>query len=223
MAGLPYLIPTARYKRAVKVGNTVTFRTEDAVADNGIITDLYWSTDLAGHTRVANIDELTDFYLQVRTQNIYTTVSISMESTIDSEGLVEGIVDQIYAVPITANPQNGVGYGAVKYNIEEDEDVFKNSTYVNVTAQRALNTEYTNTTGKSIMVNITVDDTNDRSPTIQIFVGGALVISDNYDNNTARVTGSWSFVVPPNQTYRANALSFTPRLVTWSECRPNGT
>lgn len=223
MAGLPYLIPTARYKRAVKVGNKVTFKPEDVVEDPGRITDLYWSTDAAGYTRVTNIDELTDFYLQVRTQDIYTTVSIQMESTIDIEEVIEGIVDRIYTIPITTNPQNGAGYGAVKYKIEEDEDVFKNSTYVNVTAQRAFNTEYTNTTGKSIMVNITADDTVDRSPTIQIFVGGALVVSDNYDNKDARATGSWSFVVPPNQTYRANALSFTPRLVTWAECRPNGT
>ena len=43
MASLPYLIPTARYKRAVKVGNKVTFKPEDAIVDNGIITDLFWS------------------------------------------------------------------------------------------------------------------------------------------------------------------------------------
>ena len=39
MAGLPYLIPTARYKRAVKVGNKVTFKPEDTTtATNTVAT-----------------------------------------------------------------------------------------------------------------------------------------------------------------------------------------
>ena len=67
MASLPYLIPTARYKRAVKVGNKVTFKPEDAIVDNGIITDLFWSIDADGYNRVTSVNTLTEFYLQVRT------------------------------------------------------------------------------------------------------------------------------------------------------------
>lgn len=223
MAGLPYLIPTARYKRAVKVGNKVTFKPEDAIVDNGIITDLYWSLDQAGNNRVTSVETLTEFYLQVRTQDIYTTVSIQMESTIDSDEVIEGTIDQIYAIPITTNPQTGAGFGFAKYTIDEDSDVFKNSSYVNVTSQRAFGTPYTNNTGKSIMVNLTVDDTIGRSPTIQVIVNGVTIISDNYDNSDNRSTGSWSFVVPPGQVYQVNALSFAPTIWVWAELRPNGT
>ena len=121
MASLPYLIPTARYKRAVKVGNKVTFKPEDAIVDNGIITDLFWSIDADGYNRVTSVNTLTEFYLQVRTQDVFTSVSISIESTVDREEVIEGLVDQIYAIPIAANTQTGVGRGSVKYTIEEDE------------------------------------------------------------------------------------------------------
>lgn len=215
MASLPYLIPTARYKRAVKVGNKVTFKPEDAVIDNGIITDLYWSLDQAGNNRVTSVETLTEFYLQVRTQDIYTTVGIQMESTIDIEEVIEGIIDRIYAIPITTN-STGAGWGWFKYNIEEDIDVFKNSKWVNLTAQRAFNVDYTNDTGKTIEVAVT---SANGSSGFTGWVDGVKILTSYSNYNTANPKHAISICVPPGSVYRFSGGTMD----NWAELRPIGT
>jgi hypothetical protein len=201
MASLPYLIPTARYKRAVKVGNKVTFKPEDAIVDNGIITDLFWSIDADGYNRVTSVNTLTEFYLQVRTQDVFTSVSISIESTVDREEVIEGLVDQIYAIPIAANTQTGVGRGSVKYTIEEDEEMsFRTSQYIDVTSQRAADTTYTNTFGKTIQLSIVFRDAS-----VNYSKGVLLYVNDQVAVRIVDVLQGdhpITALVPPGATYR---------------------
>ncbi len=103
----------------------------------------------------------------------------------------------------------------------EEEDVFKYSKYVKLLGQRALNTTYTNDTGGTIMVNVCLDDTNDGSPTANVLVGDVQVINQNYDNASARATTTFSFIVPPGQTYRVEVWGKQPGIMMWSELRPD--
>ena len=216
MATLPYLIPTARYKRAVKVGNKVTFKPEVAIVDNGIITDLFWSIDADGYNRVTSVNTLTEFYLQVRTQDVFTSVSISIESTVDREEVIEGLVDQIYAIPIAANTQTGVGRGSVKYTIEEDEEMsFRTSQYIDVTSQRAADTTYTNTFGKTIQLSIVFRDASvNYSKGVLLYVNNqvAVRIADVLQGDHP-ITA----LVPPGATYRVEPGSNS--IVYWAEFR----
>lgn len=216
MASLPYLIPTARYKRAVKVGNKVTFKPEDAIVDNGIITDLFWSIDADGYNRVTSVNTLTEFYLQVRTQDVFTSVSISIESTVDREEVIEGLVDQIYAIPIAANTQTGVGRGSVKYTIEEDEEMsFRTSQYIDVTSQRAANTTYTNTFGKTIQLSIVFRDAaRNYNKGVILYVNNqvAVRIADVLEGDHP-ITA----LVPPGATYSVDPGSNS--IVYWAEFR----
>ena len=102
----------------------------------------------------------------------------------------------------------------------EEEDVFKYSKYVKLLGQRALNTTYTNDTGGTIMVNVCLDDTNDGSPTANVLVGDVQVINQNYDKGSARTTTTFSFIVPPDQTYAVNVTGANPTIQSWSELRP---
>lgn len=156
MAGLSYLIPTARYKRAVKTGGQISFIPEDVAADPGKITDMYWSSDAAGYNRVVSTDTLVDFYLQIRTKDIFTSVTVSMDAPFDETEVIEGKLDNAFAVPIATDPNTGIGAGVVKYNIDEDEEMsFRNSRWISYPrTDRTHSTIYRNDSGKTIMLSI---------------------------------------------------------------------
>jgi hypothetical protein len=86
-------------------------------------------------------------------------------------------------------------------------------TWQNVTASRAINTTYTNTTGKPILVNITsalLVSTN-----TLITVDGVLVSSAAYNSTTVGATFS-SAIVPNNSTYSVASVA---AIQLWAELR----
>jgi archaellum component FlaF (FlaF/FlaG flagellin family) len=118
-------------------------------------------------------------------------------------------------------PGMGIILGGPLANIIlEEEDMFRNSKYVDVTASRAVGVDYTNDTGKSIMVHVCFDDTNNGSPWINILVDGVMIISDNYDRDTSRVTATYSFIVPPGSVYVVHNPGSWARVTKWTELRP---
>lgn len=118
-------------------------------------------------------------------------------------------------------PGMGIILGGPLTNIIlEEEDVFRNSKYVNLTTQRALNTKYTNDTGRTIMVNVSLDDTNGSNPTVRVVVDDVEIIKDNYDNGGNRGTTVLNVIVPPGQTYSVNVTGANPTIQSWSELRP---
>ena len=90
-------------------------------------------------------------------------------------------------------------------------------TWTDVTSSRAFNTDYTNSTGKPIMVHfIATTGTGDN---IQVNVGG-VSFGDQYTNQSNGREMS-SFIVPDNTVYRINGNtgSTTPVLQKWVELR----
>ena len=90
-------------------------------------------------------------------------------------------------------------------------------TWTDVTSSRAFNTDYTNSTGKPIMVHfIATTGTGDN---IQVVVGG-VNFGDQYTNTTNGREMS-SFIVPDSTVYRINGNtgSTTPVLQKWVELR----
>lgn len=214
MATLPYLIPTARYKRAVKVGNKVTFRTEDAVVDPGRITDMYWSSDAAGYNRVVSTDTLVDFYLQIRTKDIYTSVTVSLDTEIEQSEVITGPVDNIVSVPIATDPITGIGAGVVKYNIDEDEEMsFRNSRWISYPrTDRTHSTIYKNDSGKTIMLSIWAKN-NARQVEVSVDQNNWINVGTlGHDDDGENV----SLLIPPEHYYRINGST---TIMSWAELR----
>lgn len=89
-----------------------------------------------------------------------------------------------------------------------------NQTLQNVTSSRALNTTYTNSTGKPIFVSIHMAQTVGGSANLQID-GGSSYQSSNQANAGISLVG----VVPAGSTYRVVPGAGTGSLVYWSELR----
>ena len=88
-------------------------------------------------------------------------------------------------------------------------------TYLDVTASRAKNVTYTNTTGRAILVNVCAICTDD-SNALTVTVGGVLVgYSSGYQSNGG---GEWrntlTFIVPNSKSY---VVSGNPSILFWVE------
>ena len=90
-------------------------------------------------------------------------------------------------------------------------------TWQSFTSGRDLNTTYTNSTSKPIMVSISCEDTINQAPTITIIVGGVTILSNKFDDGSNFGSFSHSFIVPSATSYIINSsvtVSFT-----WAEFR----
>lgn len=95
-------------------------------------------------------------------------------------------------------------------------------TWQNMIASRALDTNYTNSTGRPIMVSIGIVLTKDILSQGYVYVGGVMIaIVSNGDITTVanhEIATTVSFVVPPGAVYQldnANGLAIS----TWTELR----
>lgn len=85
-----------------------------------------------------------------------------------------------------------------------------NQTWQSLTANRALGTTYTNTTGKPIMVYCHVAGTGRCDITLNdVYIG-------QFQANASFVNGNASFIVPANHTY---LITGAANLASWSELR----
>ena len=87
----------------------------------------------------------------------------------------------------------------------------------NVTGSRHLGSTYTNSTARPIFVSISLSDTINLSPTVSIYVGGVLILTNSYDSGQNFGSFSHSFIVPPGSTYSISSPLST--IQTWSELR----
>lgn len=87
-----------------------------------------------------------------------------------------------------------------------------NQTPQDVTASRAVNTTYTNSTGKPILVAVTCA----MAPNVQgyLTVGGVDVVNLFFSSSTS-ITSIATYIIPVGATYRLNATSMTK----WTELR----
>lgn len=84
----------------------------------------------------------------------------------------------------------------------------------NKTAERALDTTYTNTTGRTIWVSVACVYTDDG---LDLLVGGVVAARHETGSGTGVHTATLSAPVPPGATYRATITAGSPGLSLWSE------
>ena len=114
-------------------------------------------------------------------------------------------------------PSITVGFSMDDFLLME-EDMFKNSKWENLTAQRRVNTLYVNDTDRSIMVNVSFPDTDSQTPTAKVFVDDVNIFDCTYDSGNNYGAISAAFIVPPGQSYRiTNNIS---QAIVWAELRP---
>lgn len=103
---------------------------------------------------------------------------------------------------------------AAQGKVLNDQAFGVGQTWQNVTSSRAINTTYTNTTGKPIQVSFIVLDTVDYN--LNFFVNGSAVILMPDLSGASAGFHQLTITVPPTQTYR---LETANSLHSWWELR----
>lgn len=88
-----------------------------------------------------------------------------------------------------------------------------------ITGSRALNTTYTNSTGRTIFVAVAVTGSTVNTANIQVLVNSVIVIDSNIGVNSTADVGDYFFPVPAGHTYRVDLLAGSGALRTWGELR----
>lgn len=86
--------------------------------------------------------------------------------------------------------------------------------WTNVKASRAVNTNYTNSTGKPIMASVAILSSANFSLTA--YVDGVIVGSAS---NVSGFPSCLSFIVPPGAAYQIQVSAGTPTVSAWTELR----
>lgn len=115
-----------------------------------------------------------------------------------------------------SNTTNSAGGETVNFKVEDLRGIGSNQSWQNMTSSRALNTNYTNTTGKPIAVNIESTGTSNNMIWITATVDGVSFIVAN-DGSAGSLRGAGNFIVPTGSTYKV-AIA-TTSLASWHELR----
>ena len=146
----------------------------------------------------AIVNPTTDIYVELR--NISSTIS---EIYYSSKVIIEELETYTLQTPKVLDKMVGVG-----------------QTLQNVTANRALGTTYTNTTGKPIEVTvICVNNAGGASNHFSLYVNGEMTGTINLGYSQAYTETSLSCIVPINATYMANVNYGVVTLQRWTELR----
>lgn len=89
-------------------------------------------------------------------------------------------------------------------------------TWKDETANRALGTTYTNSTGKPIQVDVLVNGTSAANVTVTLVVNG-VTIRGQYASGAGQYIHTITAIVPPGATYRAAVANGTGNLGFWNE------
>jgi hypothetical protein len=114
--------------------------------------------------------------------------------------------DSSTKVATTAQVDAAVRYGSVAGSVQGLTDVL---------TSRALNTAYTNSTGRPIVVYIGVSATT--NPDFSVLLNGFTVTDAAASVSTSRV--GFCFIVPNGYTYAVNRLAGSSTLTRWVEIR----
>ena len=87
--------------------------------------------------------------------------------------------------------------------------------WTNVTGSRSTGTVYTNSTGKPIMVSVSLDIVAGAATVNWFYVGSVKVAQ--IQNTSTEIASSTSFVVPNGSTYKHQYQSVAPTIRNWSE------
>lgn len=89
-------------------------------------------------------------------------------------------------------------------------------TWQDVSSSRAINTTYTNSTGKPIQANVSITAANAASAALQVYDGTNWLTAATSSGNIGRQSGS--IIIPPNGQYRVSA-SGGGGFIAWLELR----
>lgn len=186
------------------------------------VTDNWWSATPDGTARITVGDYGTSLWFFARFTGPLNYVEMNMVQVGMQDGVFEKYPPQSFFNWQLTDIGGGVKQGVYEIStLDEDEMSFKNSSYVDVTATRAINRQYVNDTGKTIFIAISVHTSDDHN-SAQLFINGLEVAyTDGYQSSG---TGHWypnlGFIVPPGHTYQFNA-SRQYVIQRWVELRPN--
>jgi len=189
---------------AVVVGGTgansaATARTNLSAAASGANSDI---TSLSGLTTALSVD-----------QGGTGSANLTANSVVIGNGVsaVSGVAPGTSGNVLTSNGTSwtsaitlGVGIG---------------QTWQNVTGSRSLNTAYTNSTGKPIMVGVfytSLGTSNNLTAVVDSVTVAGMVFSLSF--GTLATGDSFSFIVPAGASYQINS-SAAPTINAWSELR----
>ena len=88
-------------------------------------------------------------------------------------------------------------------------------TWTDVTSSRSANTVYTNSTGRPIMVSVSLEIVVGAATVNWFYVGSVIVAQ--VQNTSAELATTTSFIVPNGATYKHQYQSVAPTIRNWSE------
>lgn len=225
--GLPSDIDVKVWENATTIGGTPAeyLWGSDDIVDSDVdymITDLYWAYDQLGDVPLTT-DPLfgETIYLIVKTIGISDYVEVSFDSAVlQPNDMQDGTITGTVTVPLTFNVGTNVGIGYHKVRTWEVDDMaFNNATWLDVTAQRAFNVDYTNDLNFAIQVNITIHvwDTSGYALT-SLLVDGVAVGGGRIDisSGSGQSATTLSAIVPAKSKYRLVQGSGVS-IGTWAE------
>lgn len=130
---------------------------------------------------------------------------VAIKSQVDAKAALAGSSGQTFSV---ATPTSSV-HAATKAYVD-GQAVGVGQTWQDVSGSRAKDTEYTNSTGRTIVVSIAYSNITG-SIDGEFFVGVAIA---NVSLGNGRGQGISSFIIPPGNKYK-----YTGNFVTWAELR----
>ena len=161
-------------------------------------------TGLISTTAIAAGSNSLTVYSQTARTNVPYRIVGFVDSTQATAGTwatapssVQGIGGQALAA------MSSVGYG---------------QSWQDVAASRALNTNYTNTTGRPIVVSIGLGNGTATANTAQITVGGVVHSGSSFHSSGA-ITTYVTAIVPPGAIYQVSGTVGTPSIYKWLELR----
>ena len=185
------------------------------------IEDIYWATDEAGNNRIMGSNPYGDHaYLIIKTIDVDDSVILSLGSSgLTQEEMGGGELGKEITIPITKIGTTNKGIGSyLIQTLDDDEMSFRNSKYVNMTAERQAGVDYTNNTDYTIEVILMVSDVGSVKP-FKITVGDYAPV-DVRDLGDPGYDQQFTVKVPPGVKYRVDANGNIIR--KWSELRYKG-
>lgn len=184
---------------------------------------LYYSFKQGAEASVEHIELHT-------TGNILTTTGQSTEYPMTQKAVTDALntkvgltgnqtiagVKTFSSFPVTPSAAPTANYQAANKKYVDDNAFGVGQSWIDVTSQRSLDTNYTNNTGKAIMV-VQVSEYYGPLDPLEVFIDNVKIMSVDQGDGTGWF-GPVSFVVPNGSSYRIEK-KVTPNIASWMELR----